>query len=554
MNGRGVSVLVGFILLMLTLMIFVSLIQAYVVPSVCKREELRKFNSLMEDVQEIDKSIIDNRLSTITLDLGITYPKYMFLLTPPAMGSSVDARRFDIRVSYDEILPNGTVIRRNDTYTSSRINVSPNYFYMRGYVLTLENTAIFEFNHRRFVLALLGQQMFGRDRISISIINATFPPFSSTQPVDIVVDPVSYGGYVLAKNVTVEFETSCPEYWRNIAPVLRDMGYDVTVTGNDVSVSYGNVTRLYLSYTLLFKGTSVSALQYRNLYEPKPSFVIPTAPTTSYNVTVDESIKLGVEVLDEYNNPVRGYPVNVSLTGVGKVTPGVAYTDSNGVAEVVFSSNTTGKALVTFETPVGNVTYKIDVLSSGVTIQFPYGITYDANMPGAIYVFGNYVSSLPSTNTTPATPITDTSAITKDDGVYLVSVAPLDYHAAQRFEIYGLNTSNVMETYVYWNGYGVGYNYTWWGMGWLTYDNGSTLYLWNFTAGRYDEMVSTEYGGEIWLSVGLNASQMKNYIKNGKMIVLVMQNGITARRGWWSVVTYNSTLATDYIGVFQIYR
>ena len=542
MNSKGVSVLVGFILLMLTLMIFISILQAYVVPGVCKRLELEKFNKLVEEIQEIDKDIIDNRLSTVTLDLGITYPKYMFLVTPPQMGSSVVAERFDINISYDEILPNGSILHREGVYTTDRLEIVPNYFYSRGYRLVLENSAIFEYHYSRFAIALLGQQTFGRDRIYIPLLNATFSSFSSAQPIDIVVDPVSYGGYVLARNVTITFPTSCPDYWIQIAPKLKSMGYNITLVGDVVTISHPNVTRLYITYAFLFKGVSISALSYSNIYRPKPSFIFPIDPTTNYNVTVGESINLGVVVLDEFNNPIRGYPVNVTLTGVGTVTPNIAYTDSNGVAKVVFTSKTVGKALINFSIPVGSVLYTINVLSSGVTLQFPYGVTYDANTPGALFAFGNYtLSNPPSTNTTPAVPLPTTN-ITKDDGVYLVSVAPYGY-AAQRFEVYGLNTSNVLETYVYWNGYGIGIN-------WLL--DGEDLYLWNFTSGSYDLMVSTDSGTDIWLSVGLNSTQMKNYIENGKMIILVVQRSATVSFGKWS--SKNSILATDYIGVFQIYR
>jgi len=548
-NGRGVSVLVGFILLMLTLMIFVSILQAYVVPSVCKRIELRKLNDLMENIQDIDKNIMNDRLSTVTLDLGVTYPKYMFLITPPQMGSSVVAERFKVNLSYDEILPNGSVLHRTSSYVSDRIRISPNYFYTRGYEFVLENSAIYEYYYKKLVMAVLGQQMFYKDRIYVPILNATFTSFSSAQPVDIVIDPVSYGGYVLARNVTVSFETSCPEYWVNLTPKLKSMGYIVNVSGNKVTVSYANVTRLYITYTLLFEGISISSLGYN--YKQKPAFIFSIEPTTNYNLTVDESITLGVEVLDGFNNPVRGYPVNVTLTGVGEVTPSIAYTDSSGVAKVTFTSKTAGKALINFSIPVGSVLYTINVLSSGVTLQFPYGVTYDANTPGALFAFGNYISTLPSDNTTPSVPLPTTN-ITKDDGAYLVSVAPLGDHAAQRFEIYGLNTSNVIETYVYWNGYGVGANYTW-GMWAGSYD-GESLYLWNYTSSRYDLIVYTDSSTDIWLSVGLNSTQMKNYIRNGKMIILVVQRGITISKWWKWATTTNSTLATDYVGVFQIYR
>ena len=542
MNRKGVSVLVGFILLMLTLMIFLAILQTQMVPSMCKDAELKHLDRLTDELQTLDKEIMDNRLTTVTLDLGISYPKYPLLLSPPTMASSVTSKRFTIELSYEELLPNGSTTFRSDNYTTNRIEIDLNYFYNRGYKLLFENTAILRFIENRFIGAVTDQQMFTQNEIKIPLINTTFNSFTSSQPIDLVVVPVSYGGYVLAKNVTVTFSTDCPSYWSKIKPELESMGYNVTVnsSSNIVTVTYRNVTKLELSYTLLFKGVSVTAAQYANVEKPKPFRIIPTNPTTSYTINVNESIVLGVKVLDEYNNPVRGYPVNVTLIGVGSITPkNLVYTDKNGYAKVVFSSNSTGDATVNFSASCGYVLYRISVISTGFQPNFPYGVTYDANTPGALFAFGNEVSSNPpKTNTTPTVPLPTTN-ITKDDGIYLVSEADSGYHAAQRFEIYGLNITNVLETYVNWNGYGVGLS------------GGESLYIWNYTKGAYDLMVYTDSSSEIWLGVGLNSTQIKNYVRNGKMIVLVVQNDVT-RRWWW--FTYPSELYTDYIGVLQIFK
>ncbi len=545
MNKKGVSVLVGFILLMMTLMIFLAILQTQMVPSMCKDAEFKHLNKIIDELQTLSKDIIDNRLTTVTLDLGISYPRYPLLISPPTMASSVTSKRYAIELSYEEILPNGSIISRSSNYTTDSIEIYLNYFYNRGYKLLFENTAILRFIGRRFIGEAADQQMFTRDEIRIPLINATFESFTSSQPIDLVVVPISYGGYVMAKNVTIRFRTDCPSYWIKIKPKLENMGYNVTVSGNNVTVTYQNVTKLEISYTVLLKGVSVSALQYSNIETPKPFMIIPTNPTTNYSVRIGESIVLGVKVLDEYNNPVRGYPVNVTLTGVGSITPSVVYTDKSGCANVVFSSNKSGEATVNFSASCGFVLYKISVIGTGVQLSFPYGVTYDANTPGAVFAFGNetYLNP-PSSNTTPTVPLPTTN-ITKDDGVYLVSEAVgTGYHAAQRFEIYGLNTTNVIETYVNWNGYGVG-----------RYYEGESLYIWNYTKGAYDLIAANDSSQEVWLGVGLNSIELQNYVRNGKMIVLVVQNDVTYE--YWKMgvlYRYPSKLYTDYVGVFQILK
>jgi len=549
MDKKGVSVLVGFILLMMTLMLFLALLQTQMVPNMCRNAELSNLNKITDELQTLDKDIIDNKLTAVTLDLGVNYPKYPFLLTPPTMASSVTSQSYAIELSYEEILPNGSKVLRSTTYTTDRIEIRLNYFYNRGYMLLLENTAILrlrkENRQLKFIFANKDQEMFTQGEIRIPLINATFKSFTSSQPIDLVIVPVSYGGSVLAENVTVKFSTDCPDYWLKIRPELERMGYNVTVTGNNVTVTYQNVTKLELSYAVLQQGVSVSALQYANIEKPKPVRMIPTNPTTNYTINVGESVVLGVEVLDEYNNPVRGVPINVTLMGVGSVTPKIAYTDSNGYAKAVFSSNVTGNATVNFSALFGHVIYRISIISTGVQFSFPYGVTYDANTPGAVFAFGNEVNQKPpDTNTTPTVPLPTTN-ITKDDGVYLVSEATnADNYSAQRFEIYGLNTTNVIETYVNWNGYGVG-----------TYYDGESLYIWNYTANRYDLVASTDSSYETWLGVGLNSTELQNYVRDGKMIILVVQNDVTYYVWRMGVLyIYPSELYTDYIGVFQIFK
>ncbi|GEM_PF-2623460 len=557
MDRKGVSVLVGFILLVLTLMIFLSILQAYMVPGMCKDAEVKHLNRLIDEVQQLKENLLENKLATVTLDLGMSYPKYPMLLTPPTMSSLVKVERMPVRMSFELLLPNGSWIPWNiDTYTDD-LMIVPNYFYSRGIGILLENTAILRLRNEngnwKYLFSYSDQSSFTSGGIRIVLLNSTFSSFSASQPVDLALVPISYGGKNVVRNFTITFETSCPDYWRSLKDELESMGYNISVTGKNVTVVFKNETTLEVSYCMLYKGISIQAKQFlgnfANLREPFRMF--PTDQTI-LNVLLNESKSLGVIIMDKFTNPVSGVVVNVNLTGVGEVTPPEVITDSNGIGYAIFKSNRTGNAIVNFSSKYGLVSYKLHVIGTGVSAEFPYGVTFDANRKGALFAYGNSVSSNPPiSNMIPSTPLTNTTNITKDDGIYLVSIAKsLNNYSAQRFEIFGLNTTNVIETYVYWNGYGVGYGYSWW---WWFYNqvNGETLYLWNYTSNRYDYIVSTDSPNEIWLSVGLNQTQMKNYIKNGEMIVLVVQRGRTIEIGR---TYYYSELATDYIAVLQIFK
>lgn len=538
MNRKGVSVLVGFILLMMTLMLFLALLQTQMIPSICKDVELKNLNEITEELEALDRSIIEDKMTAIPFDLGVRYPRYPFLLSPPTMAAQVIAEPIAIDVSYDEILPNGSIIHRTLHDTSDSITIRLNYFYNRGYEMNLENTAIFRVVSDR-ALKICDQQIFTQGGIKIPFVNATFNSFSSSQPVNIAVVPVSYGGYVLAKNVTVNFTTRFPDYWRNISSELTGLGYTVTVNGNDVSIRFSNVTRLEMSYVLLFKGVSISALQYSNVVKPEPVRMIPTNPTMNYTLNINGSLILGVKVVDRFNNPVGGVPTSITLNGVGEVKPNFAYTNSYGEVFTIYTANETGSATVNFSTSFAHVVYRIEVLKTTQTALST--ITYDANSstPGEVYAYGNYTREKPpSTNDIPNDPLPTTN-ITSDDGRYLVSRAS-EYYSAQRFVFTGLSTDNVLITDVFWNGYGIGYVS---GGGCMKskQSNGVSIYVWNYNTSSYDLVGYTTTSSEGWLTATIFPSTLRDYVRNGEMIILVVQNG-----------NYDSELYTDYIGVLQI--
>ncbi len=554
MDKKGVSVLVGFILLMLTLMIFLSILQAYMIPSMCKDVETKKLNKLVEEIQKLDSDIVDNKLTTVTLDLGIRYPKYPMLMSPPPMASTVKVDSFAMRISYEEILPNGSIVQRNNKFYSNRIVIIPNYFYNRNDEIMLENTAILRLkkknNQEELLFSILDQQMFTQNGIRITLINATFRSFSATQPVDVAIVPISYGGFVVVRNVTVEFKTSCPEYWNDIKHNLEEIGYNVSLVGNNtVIIHYPNSTKLEISYALLFKGVSITVLQYENLqqYESllKPYRIIPTNPTTNYTLKVGESIVLGVKVLDRFNNPVRGLRINVSLNGVGYILYNTTYTNSNGESFTTYVAATTGSAIVNFSASFGWVKYLITIpATSGRTVT---SVVYDANTTTTtVTAYGNYTDTNPPTtyDIIPNTQFASVDPIKSVDDDYLISVAPYGYYSAQKFVFTGLSTENVISTEIFWYGNGTGY--IWSGGGgkskWLPAD-GVSIYVWNYNTSKYELIGYSGSSSLGWVPAVVYPQNLGDYIENGEMTILIVQNGYE-----------DSKLYTDYIGIFQIFK
>ena len=82
MNNKGVSVLLGFILLMSILMITFSFLQVELVPALCKEVELEHENSLIYSFYDLTDNLMEDELTAVTFNLGVHYPDYPFFIFP----------------------------------------------------------------------------------------------------------------------------------------------------------------------------------------------------------------------------------------------------------------------------------------------------------------------------------------------------------------------------------------------------------------------------------------------------------------------------------------
>ena len=89
MQSNGVSTLVGFILLLLIGMVFLSVVQTQVIPGILKDVEIKHMDEITDDLLKLSSNLLACKLSTVEFDLGVKYPKYLFLLTPQSLASSI---------------------------------------------------------------------------------------------------------------------------------------------------------------------------------------------------------------------------------------------------------------------------------------------------------------------------------------------------------------------------------------------------------------------------------------------------------------------------------
>jgi len=224
-QSNGVSTLVGFILLLLIGMVFLSVVQTQVIPGILKDVEIKHMDEITDDLLKLSSNLLACKLSTVEFDLGVKYPKYLFLLTPQSIPSTISCNRFPFKLNYTDV--NGKI------YNLSKIGIDKNVrleitlknFVNPTYELIFENTAIFKKLGNRFLI-LSDQKMFLSNAINVYIINTSFSSISTTFPIDLIVVPISYGGENPVNEVTITFKSVYPEYWNK---TLRSLGYKVEV-------------------------------------------------------------------------------------------------------------------------------------------------------------------------------------------------------------------------------------------------------------------------------------------------------------------------------------
>ena len=346
-DEKGLSVLVGFILILQALIIFISFVQTTLVPDMVKKAEAENAIRITDELAGTGAELITGEPVKIKVTTP-EYPDYLFLLTPEPEAYSVFTDDMPIRLEYDQYLLNGSKIHISKTLPSKRLFIQSNNYLYPDTTFVMENTAVMGKTNNNF--AIISDQRVIGNYINLVILDGNIS-LSYNAPIDIVFSPVSFGGEVYAENISITFPSINPQYWQQAG---------MQVNGSNVSVEITKGIVRIFKYRLT-AGININPAQE---FSRSPFTLQKLNPFDTYNLTVGESKELGITVLDYYNNPVPGIKVNVSVTGnVGDVIPASTETDTLGRAYVEFRALSKGSGDVIFSTTIGNVSYHINVFS-----------------------------------------------------------------------------------------------------------------------------------------------------------------------------------------------
>ena len=390
MDSKAVSPLIGFVLLLAIIMGFIGIVQSSWVPEWNKAVEAEHLDEVSYEVAELSE-VVSLAASTgnpakIVIDAGVKYPEYYILISPSKAAGSVGKRELWVNISG---IAGSTSYTKN--FTTYAITYKPNYLYSSSPELVFEHSAVLKMENS-YLVVNSDQSSFTRSKITLYLINATFNPFSTTDNINLVFYPISYGGSTRFSG-TIEFvcyDERTASWWNETLSSIYGSD-NVTQDGRKITLNVNNV-ELSINY---FVATATSAGEVEIVSEMSPAELQPLSES-SYTVYEGTTVPLGVRVVDNYRNPVRNVPVEVKLDGST-----VATLNSNINGEVWFYHQAvdTGDHHLVFSTSFDSESYQIEVIErpspTGIfSVSWVVGDRYDwdVSLEGSMKEFKVQVS------------------------------------------------------------------------------------------------------------------------------------------------------------------
>lgn len=298
-DSKAVSPLLGFVLLLMILMTFLGIMQSSFVPIWNKQAESRHLDTVSYQISKLSESVSlaasSGNPAKVVIEAGAKYPNYYVLVSPSKASGTLSKERLIITI-------NGTLDNENvnGNFETDAIIFRPNYLYSSATQFVYEHSAVLML--QGLAVPVSSQSSFWEDRVVLYIINATFSSMATTESLDVILNPLSYGGFSrFSGSITFEcYSEETAEWWnKKLSEIYGDK---VTKNGRNITVQLSNVE---FSIAYLIASTSATS------YEFQPELRLKNVTETNLEVYEGSTVLLVAKLLDEYWNPVRNHAVNV---------------------------------------------------------------------------------------------------------------------------------------------------------------------------------------------------------------------------------------------------
>jgi hypothetical protein len=248
-NEKGVSEVVGAMMVLFILVLYLGILQTYDVPRWNTQIERTHFDQVYSDFVTLRSNLEDVSVKNIpkssSLHMGVKYPD-RFMLQNPGVGANGILSTYPLRINISYENSKGIQWKNYSSkgiiYQQMGISDSPKLIYENGLMMKdYGNGHVFSVDEK--------QSLTSKDNIFIPILDG-LTTFESSMDIETLnIQPTPNEGFSQIKfsSMNVTIETRYPQIWNNLSKESRPEGSNFTVE-NGTKCPYVNSDCLKLAY------------------------------------------------------------------------------------------------------------------------------------------------------------------------------------------------------------------------------------------------------------------------------------------------------------------
>jgi outer membrane protein assembly factor BamB len=274
---RGVSVVIGAILMLLIVVAMWGIIQAFHVPNWNKDVEYEHLNIVHDDMMTFKSDVEDVALSgepkSSDFHMGVRYPNRMFLANPgTGVAGSLTSDTVPISIVYTIDAPGDPVITQN--YSSNRISYevqgtvdSPKLVYEHGVIIR---------DYGNEYATTDEQSLIVGDEIFIPVLTGNLTASSSMETESIALKPLPQSpGSSKIKSVIITIDTLYPEVWTQLLAGKSTAATTVQIVNSQIVIHSTAVRQIYFPEgEVITDALYAGMISFSTTIVPEPAFII----------------------------------------------------------------------------------------------------------------------------------------------------------------------------------------------------------------------------------------------------------------------------------------
>ena len=234
-DEKGVSEVIGAILILTIMVAFLGVQQVYSLPVWNKEIEFAHFNTIFDDVLELKRMIQETAVydfpRTAVIHTSLDYPTRLFLLNPGKPSATITTKSDKpLKITYD-----GNVTEQINSCT---IMIEEHYNYFDAPTIVMEHGMIIGREDNSSYI--IDNPPLTLNNMDLLIVNCENTSQGTTSSLNIQMYPL-FLKTVTVSNASLSFHTDYPELWRKY---LISINSDFSISGNTAILNYNNITKI----------------------------------------------------------------------------------------------------------------------------------------------------------------------------------------------------------------------------------------------------------------------------------------------------------------------